>query len=343
MTKNLAVAIGIASYNSRDELIEVFFPQPEINPSQDRQTLVEQILGAKIGTQTTTVQLDTNQLDRLAAAFPTAARFTAQTLSSRSRSVVLTVTDLTQAPESVADSFLRLHLLSHRIVRPHSINLDGIFGCLKNLAWTNEGPIDLEELPERLLRGRLDGQPVQVYLIDKFPKMVDYVVPSGVRIGDGARIRLGAYLGSGTTVMHEGFVNFNAGCAGPNMIEGRVSAGVFVERDSDLGGGCSTMGTLSGGNNQVISVGRNCLIGANSGIGIPLGDNCTIEAGLYVTGTSKVTDRSTGKNDDAPVVKAASLAGKSNLLFRRNSVSGAIECLANKTSAMLNQALHAND
>ena len=248
MSGNLAFGLGIASYNKRDELIEIFYPQPELELSPDRQRVIEQAIESQVGEQTTIVQaLDHTQFNGLSSAFPYASD-----LAVNSGPYILTITDVTKPPSGVADSFLRLHLLSHRLVKPHEVNLDGVFGCLKNLAWTNEGPIDLDELPGRLLQGRLKRRPIQVFLVDKFPKMVDYVIPKGVRIGDGARIRLGAYLGSGTTVMHEGFVNFNAGCAGPNMIEGRVSAGVFVERDSDLGGGCSTMGTLSGGNNQVI-------------------------------------------------------------------------------------------
>jgi len=239
----------------------------------------------------------------------------------------------------VPEVYLHLQLLSRRLVKPHGINLAGIFGKLKNIAWTSIGPLDLEELPSVMAEARADGAFVQVHSVDKFPPMLDYVVPEGVRVADGARVRLGAYLGKGTTVMHEGFVNFNAGTLGASMVEGRISAGVVVGNGSDLGGGCSTMGTLSGGNSTVISVGENCLLGANAGLGIPLGDRCTIEAGLYLTAGAKVAllDESGQLQGE---VKAASLAGKSDLLFRRNSRNGRIECLTNKSAIELNQELH---
>jgi 2,3,4,5-tetrahydropyridine-2-carboxylate N-succinyltransferase len=244
------------------------------------------------------------------------------------------------APTSVPQGYLKLHLLSHRLVKPHGTDLTGIFGVLKNCAWTNVGAIDIEELPARQLEARLAGQPISVDCVDKFPKMVDYVVPSGLRIADTSRVRLGAYVGEGTTVMHEGFINFNAGTEGPNMIEGRVSAGVFCGAGSDIGGGASIMGTLSGGGSMVISVGEKCLLGANAGLGIPLGDRCTIEAGLYVTAGTIVTMLDDQKQASGKM-KARDLAGKSDLLFRRNSVSGAVECLTNKSAVELNAALHA--
>ncbi|MGL6252339.1 MAG: DapH/DapD/GlmU-related protein, partial [Billgrantia desiderata] len=235
-----------------------------------------------------------------------------------------------------------LHLLSHRLVKPHGLDLTGMFGLLRNVAWTSEGPIDIEELPARRLKARLEGRALSVDCVDKFPKMTDYVVPSGVRIADTARVRLGAYLGEGTTVMHEGFVNFNAGAEGPGMIEGRISAGVLVGKGSDLGGGCSTMGTLSGGGNIVIKVGEGCLIGANAGIGIPLGDRCTVEAGLYITAGAKVTLLD-DQGQEVKTVAARELAGQSDLLLRRNSQNGRIECLTNKSAIALNEALHANN
>ena len=210
------------------------------------------------------------------------------------------------------------------------------------MAWTNEGPIDIEELPARRLKARLEGRTLSVDCIDKFPKMSDYVVPSGVRIGDTSRVRLGAYLGEGTTVMHEGFVNFNAGAEGPGMIEGRISAGVLIGKGSDLGGGCSTMGTLSGGGNIVIKVGEGCLIGANAGIGIPLGDRCTVEAGLYLTAGAKVTLLD-DQGQEVKIVAARELAGQNDLLLRRNSRNGRIECLTNKSAIALNEALHAHN
>ena len=255
------------------------------------------------------------------------------------RPVVLTILESDAEPASTPEAYLKLHLLSHRLVRPHGVVLSGIFPLLPNVAWTNEGAVDLNELPERQLLARLNGKVLEVNSVDKFPKMTDYVVPAGVRIADTARVRLGAYVGEGTTVMHEGFINFNAGTEGPGMIEGRISAGVFVGKGSDLGGSSSTMGTLSGGGNIVISLGENCLLGANAGTGIPLGDRCTIEAGLYITAGTKVEvlDQN-GKVADT--VKARDLAGQSDLLFRRNSVSGAVQCQTNKTAVALNEELH---
>ncbi len=234
------------------------------------------------------------------------------------------------------DAYLRLHLLSHRLVAPHGLNADGLFGVLTNVAWTNHGPCAIEGF--EIVRARLRRRgPVTVYGVDKFPRMVDYVMPSGVRIADADRVRLGAHLAPGTTVMHEGFVNFNAGTLGSSMVEGRISAGVVVGDGSDIGGGASIMGTLSGGGTQVISVGERCLLGANAGLGISLGDDCVIEAGLYVTAGTKVT---TG---DGRTVKARELSGANNLLFRRNSVTGAVEVVKRDgTGITLNDALHAN-
>src|SRR5699024_979856 len=236
----------------------------------------------------------------------------AATLSASQRPLIATFIESDLPPQNVPEAYLKLHLLSHRLVKPHGLDLTGIFGLLRNVAWTNEGPIDIEELPARRLKARLEGRTLSVDCIDKFPKMSDYVVPSGVRIGDTSRVRLGAYLGEGTTVMHEGFVNFNAGAEGPGMIEGRISAGVFVGSGSDLGGGSSTMGTLSGGGNMMISLGTECLLGANAGTGIPLGDRCTIESGLYITAGTKVTLLDEAGNE-VTTVKARELAGQSGL------------------------------
>jgi 2,3,4,5-tetrahydropyridine-2-carboxylate N-succinyltransferase len=244
---------------------------------------------------------------------------------------------LADAPTSAYDVWLRLHLLSARLVRPHGANLDGIFGLLANVVWTNFGPCAVDGFEQTRLRLRARGA-VTVYGIDKFPRMVDYVVPSGVRIADADRVRLGAHLASGTTVMHEGFVNFNAGTLGTSMVEGRISAGVVVGDGSDVGGGASIMGTLSGGGRQVISIGERCLIGANGGVGISLGDDCVVEAGLYITAGTKVT------GDDGTVVKAGQLSGLAGLLFIRDSVSGVVKVLPRKgTGVSLNAALHAND
>ena len=217
-----------------------------------------------------------------------------------------------------------------------------MFICWVSVLHTNKGAVDLSELSGKQLEARINGELLAVKSVDKFPPMTDYVVPSGVRIAATSRVRLGAYVGEGTTIMHEGFVNFNAGTEGTSMVEGRISAGVMIGEGSDLGGGCSTMGTLSGGGNMIISVGANCLLGANAGIGIPLGDRCTVEAGLYITAGTKVMMLD-DQNNAVETIKARDLAGKSDLLFRRNSVNGQVECKTNKTAIELNEELHANN
>ena len=245
--------------------------------------------------------------------------------------------DLDTPPKDVADAFLRLQLLSHRIVKPHGQSLDGIFGILNNVVWTSAGPCSVSTFSSVGPKLRAKYGTLTVFAVDKFPRMVDYVVPEGVRIADADRVRLGAYLASGTTVMHEGFVNFNAGTLGKSMVEGRISAGVVVGDGSDIGGGASIMGTLSGGGKQVISIGERCLLGANAGLGISLGNDCVIESGTYVTAGSKIT------LPDGSVVKASELSGANNLLFRRNSKSGALEALPKTgTWGGLNSVLHAN-
>ena len=243
-----------------------------------------------------------------------------------------------ESVKNICEAYLKLYLLSLRIAKPNSLNLDGIFANLPNNAWTNFGPID----PEELDAFRLEHENTYVKSVDKFPCMTDYIVPNGVRIADGSRIRLGAYLAEGTTIMHEGFVNFNAGTLGTAMIEGRISAGVVIGKNSDLGGGCSTMGTLSGGNDIRISVGEDCLLGANSGLGIPLGDRCIVEAGLYLTGGSRV-EVLNAKGELIEVTKAANLSSKSDLLFIRNSLTGSIQCKPNHKNVQLNETLHNND
>ena len=245
--------------------------------------------------------------------------------------------DLTQKPIDVADAYLRLQLLSHRLIKPHGLNLDGVFSILPNVVWTSAGACAVEGFEQ--IRPQLQSKygNLVVYAVDKFPRMIDYVIPEGVRIADGDRVRLGAYLSSGTTVMHEGFVNFNAGTLGKSMVEGRISAGVVVGDGSDIGGGASIMGTLSGGGKEVISIGQRTLLGANSGVGISLGDDCVIEAGVYITAGSKIT------LPDGKIVKAKELSGANNLLFRRNSQSGALEALAKTGSwSGLNSVLHKN-
>lgn len=343
MTDLYSVGIGVGTQNSEGEWLEVFFPAPLLQPSAGVKSALSAILS---GDSDAAVTMDANTLTTLAKAFDEngeadQAELT-RTLAKSSKPVVAVALITDSEASSVPAAYLKLHLISHRLVKPHGTNLAGIFGVLPNVAWTNEGAIDLAELPQRQLEARMKGNSLQVSCVDKFPKMTDYVVPSGVRIADTSRVRLGAYIGEGTTIMHEGFVNFNAGAEGPNMIEGRISAGVFVGAGSDLGGSSSTMGTLSGGGNIIISVGKECLLGANAGIGIPLGDRCTVEAGLYITAGTKVImlDDQQNKVGDT---KARELAGQSDLLFRRNSVSGAVECLTNKTAIQLNEALHAHN
>ena len=277
----------------------------------------------------------------LANAVPAGTPTETQSTTDERRGVAIVPTSLvidTQAaPTSASDVYLRLHLLSHRMVEPRTINLDGAFGLLTNVAWTSIGPVaidTLEDVRYNLLR---QGQHLVVHGVDKFPRMTDYVVPSGVRIADASRVRLGAHLASGTTVMHEGFCNFNAGTLGASMVEGRISAGVIVGDGSDIGGGASIMGTLSGGGKEMVTVGKKCLLGANSGLGISLGDECIIEAGLYITAGTQV------KLPDGSVVKARELSGASGLLFRRNSQSGAVEAVQRTGNwGGLNAALHKN-
>jgi len=253
------------------------------------------------------------------------------------REVISIEIDLDKAPESVSDAYLRLHLLSHRVIKPHGANVDGIFAILNNVVWTSVGPCPVENF--EIIRANLKQKhgAITVLAVDKFPRMVDYVIPSGVRIADADRVRLGAHLASGTTVMHEGFVNFNAGTLGTSMVEGRISAGVVVGDGTDVGGGASIMGTLSGGGKEVISIGEKCLLGANSGLGISLGNNCVIESGTYITAAAKV------RLPDGEIVKAASLSGASNLLFRRNSLDGCLEVVMRSGSwGGLNSVLHSN-
>jgi 2,3,4,5-tetrahydropyridine-2-carboxylate N-succinyltransferase len=253
------------------------------------------------------------------------------------RELVSIEIDLAAAPQNAADAYLRLHLLSHRLIKPHGAVMDGIFGLLTNVVWTSAGPCAVEGFDEVRAGLRLKFGHVTVFGVDKFPRMVDYIIPSGVRIADADRVRLGAHLAPGTTVMHEGFVNFNAGTLGTSMVEGRISAGVVVGDGSDVGGGASIMGTLSGGGKEVISVGEKCLLGANSGLGISLGDNCVIEAGTYITAAAKV------RLPDGEIVKAGALSGANDLLFRRNSLDGCLEVVVRTgTWGGLNSILHAN-
>ncbi len=307
MTLGPACALGLATF-SGDTLLDAWYPEPSLGtepvdvPRLESSIHVDEVRGVDV------------------------------------RTIRTEIADLQAPPVDAADAYLRLHLLSHRLVRPRSINMDGVFGLLTNVAWTSLGPVALENLTAVRLRARARHIQLTVFGVDKFPRMVDYVVPSGVRIADADRVRLGAHLAEGTTVMHEGFVNFNAGTLGNSMVEGRISAGVVVGAGSDIGGGASIMGTLSGGGTQVITVGEGCLIGANAGIGISLGDRCVVEAGTYVTAGGRVN------LPDGTIAKAAELSGQSDLLFRRNSLSGALEVLPRTgTWGGLNAALHSND
>ena len=309
--------------------------------------------GHGLATITTTPTGDTNVLDtwfrELGLGSPPAGGLPADYQSAARHDEVRRVEvravsieiDTADAPASASDAYLRLHLLSHRLVRPREINLDGVFGHLANVAWTNLGPAPVEGLEELRWRVRRDGGALTVNGVDKFPRMTDYVVPSGVRIADASRVRLGAHLAPGTTVMHEGFVNFNAGTLGTSMIEGRISQGVIVGDGSDIGGGASIMGTLSGGGTQQVTIGERCLLGAEAGIGISLGDECIVEAGLYVTAGTLVAVHGPG---GVEVVKARNLSGAGGLLYRRNSQSGAVEALPRSAKwDGLNAQLHAND
>lgn len=344
MSKTLfSMAFGVGTQNRKGEWLEVYYALPLLSPSIALSDVIAPIVGYKGGNEVITMTV--SQAAELAAALKTvdekqAGLLTRLAESSKPLVVVMLAED--SNPTSVPEAYLKLHLLSHRLVKPHGLNLTGIFGLLPNVAWTNLGAIDIDELAERQLEERIKGRDLKVTSVDKFPRMTDYVIPSGVRIANTARVRLGAYLGEGTTVMHEGFVNFNAGTEGPNMVEGRISAGVMVGSGTDLGGGCSTMGTLSGGGNIIISVGKNCLIGANAGIGIPLGNNCTVEAGLYITAGTKVAMLS-GINTIINIVKAKELAGQDDLLFRRNSESGQVECKHQNQTVSLNADLHDNN
>ena len=335
----LAFALGVGTQNKNSEWLEVFYQKPVFQPSADLLSAAK-AAGYQGGNQA--IELDSAKLEALTNQLSGEQAELAKTLATSSAPTVLVVLESDEQSTTTPEVYLKLQLISHRFVKPHGIDLSGMFGLLPNVAWTSKGAIDMNELADAQLAARLNNEILEVFSVDKFPKMTDYVVPSGVRIADTSRVRLGAYVGEGTTIMHEGFINFNAGTEGTSMVEGRISAGVMVGKGSDLGGGCSTMGTLSGGGNIIISVGENSLIGANAGIGIPLGDRCTVESGLYITAGTKVQVLDDKKNV-VEVVKARDLAGKPDLLFRRDSISGAVQCVTNKTAIELNHELHANN
>ncbi|MFT4296244.1 MAG: 2,3,4,5-tetrahydropyridine-2,6-dicarboxylate N-succinyltransferase [Micropruina sp.] len=299
---------GLATVHASGQVLDTWFPDPQLGPASG-DAVPEQLASAQAGDADRGVRTET----------------------------MLVEIDLDAPPASTPDAYLRLHLLSARLVRPRELNLDGIFGVLPNVVWTSAGPCAVEGFEQVRMALRAGRGQLTVFGVDKFPRMVDYVVPSGVRIADADRVRLGAHLASGTTVMHEGFVNFNAGTLGASMVEGRISAGVIVGDGSDIGGGASIMGTLSGGGKEMVTIGERCLLGAESGLGISLGDDCTVEAGLYVTAGTKVT------LPDGAVVKARELSGRSGLLFLRNSLTGAVQVRPKAGGSFeLNAALHAN-
>ena len=316
-----AVGVGLATVTTNGTVLDTWFPNPRLTDAV-----------AEPGT----VRLSAEEAAESLGSEVTALLGADEARGVEVVAVRTSLATLATAPADAHDVYLRLHLLSHRLVRPHGVSLDGQFGYLSNVVWTNHGPCPVEGFEATRMRLSARG-PVTVYSIDKFPRMVDYVSPSGVRIGDADRVRLGAHLASGTTVMHEGFVNFNAGTLGASMVEGRISAGVVVGDGSDVGGGASIMGTLSGGGKEVISIGERCLIGANGGVGISLGDDSVVEAGLYVTAGTKVLV-------DGKSMKAGELSGISGVLFRRNSTTGSVEVVPRTgTGVELNEALHAND
>ncbi|MFF5443806.1 2,3,4,5-tetrahydropyridine-2,6-dicarboxylate N-succinyltransferase [Streptomyces sp. NPDC012888] len=318
-----AVAAGLATIAADGTVLDTWFPAPE---------LVEE--AGPAGTERLSAE-------RAAELLGAAAAKAVRSDAVRGVEVVAVrtvISSLDDKPLDAHDAYLRLHLLSHRLVKPHGQSLDGLFGVLANVAWTSLGPVAVDQVETVRLNARAEGLHLQVTSIDKFPRMTDYVAPKGVRIADADRVRLGAHLAEGTTVMHEGFVNFNAGTLGVSMVEGRISAGVVVGDGSDIGGGASTMGTLSGGGKQIISIGERCLVGAEAGVGIALGDECIVEAGLYVTAGTRVT------LPDGQVVKALELSGASNILFRRNSVTGAVEARPNNAVwGGLNEVLHSHN
>ena len=343
---HFSFAFGIGSQSSQGDWLEVFYPQPVLNPGTNLISAVASVLGSHLTTGNHTVKVDAEQTNQLAEACTIAgetdqAKWLTQA-ADKGQPMVITLLETDTGPQSTPEVYLKLQLLSNGLKQPNSMDLNGIFGLLPNVAWTNEGAIAIDDLTQRQMDARLRGEWLHVNAVDKFPRMADYAVPKGIRIGDASRVRLGAHVAEGTTVMHEGFINFNAGTLGHGMIEGRISAGVTVGHNSDLGGGCSTMGTLSGGGKIVNSVGKDRLIGANAGMGIPIGDRCIIEAGLYITGGSKVALLDSN-NELVDTVKAASLAGKPDLLFRRNSLNGRIEVKPNGTAVELNADLHSNN
>ena len=329
------IGLGIATKGTSGNILDAFYPCISFKNGEDEISLMYEKWDALLSEDVTEIK-DIAQLNLQDESLKTAIHNL-----DKSKTLVLCRILDNHPIKSIEEAYLKLHLISYKHFLPNSLNLDNLFDCLLNLVWTNQGPMELDGIEEKILSAKINNQPLEIKSIDKFPCLTDYIIPPGVRIADASRVRLGAYLSEGTTVMHEGFVNFNAGTLGSAMIEGRISAGVVVGKNSDLGGGCSTLGTLSGGNNVKISIGENCLLGANSGLGIPIGDNCIVEAGLYLTSGSKIIAYNSD-NESGSIVKASELAGQDNLLFIRNSQSGAIEARINSKSVALNPTLHKN-
>ncbi len=333
MAQCFALGVGFSTHGENGAVLDTLFPSPLLNPDAEYADAIGQL---SEGVQSLTPE--TAQKLNAASDQP----LVDPGLIDLDKPLTAVRLDKDSPIESTAEAYLKLHLLSHRLTLPNTLNLDGIFAHLPNLAWTTDGPIEVAALTQAQLRARAEGRHIEVMGIDKFPKMVNYVMPEGVRIADASRIRLGAYLGDGTTVMHEGFVNFNAGSEGPNMVEGRISQGVFIEAGTDLGGSSSTQGTLSGGGEITITIGKNCLVGANAGTGIPLGDRCTIEAGLYITAGTVVTVVDENR-EEVRKAKARELAGNSDMLFIRDSLTGKVLCRTNRKAIELNDALHSHN
>ena len=338
MTATFAFAVGIRNTNGAGLVLDCLYPAPVMHPKGAAADAAASFSAGTHVLNDTLLQTLISTAPELVPASLVAAQ---QSCNNQHELIAIRLT----ADEEICsteEAYLKLHLLSHRLALPNTLNLGGIFAHLPNLAWTSAGPIEVTDLSQALLNARAQGLNLEVFSIDKFPKMVNYVVPTGVRIADASRIRLGAYLGDGTTVMHEGFVNFNAAALGPNMVEGRISQGVIIGAGTDLGGSSSTQGTLSGGGEIVISIGEQCLVGANAGTGIPLGDRCTIEAGLYITaGTPVMVVDETGTQ--VQQVKARELAGQSDMLFIRDAKTGQVLCKTNRKAIELNDALHSHN
>jgi len=335
-----AFGVGHATRSRAGKILDVYFPAPVLHPSAAVADLLRARLSVGVGSFTAAHAADLARALMDVGAADVARGCTL--LAEFDSPLTVVVLDTDRAIQSTPEAYLKLHLLSHRKTLPNTLNLDGIFAQLPNVAWTSAGPVDVDDIEASLIAARRSGRHVTVHGVDKFPRMTDYVVPKGVRIADASRIRLGAYLGDGSTVMHEGFVNFNAGAMGPNMIEGRISQGVLVGEHTDLGGSSSTMGTLSGGGNIKVSIGRHCLIGANAGTGISLGDRCTIEAGLYIT-AGTIVDVIDENGEHVRTAKARELSGGSDMLFIRNSRTSKVECRTNRAAIQLNEQLHAHN